>query len=171
MISADSHQNGWSNSVGEAEGVGLVNCGGEMILGCIQWQTSPTYVEAIENMEPDFTAVYGGKMRGNVYNLKQEVQTGYKEKIFSHETSEVLEHLPRAVVQSPPALEGFKIKINQVLSHLVWSYGWPWSQREVGLEISNLNYLVNYFLLTENKSRFWLSALIRKMKSGINDGC
>ena len=58
-------------------------------------------MQAIEKMEPDFTAAHVGKMRGNGHNLEQEVQTGYKEKIFPHEDSEALEQLPKAVAQSP----------------------------------------------------------------------
>lgn len=97
--------------------------GEEVTLGCIQWQPSPPYMEATEKTEPDFTAVPDGKMSGNGHHLKQGVQTGYKEKLFPQEDHGLLEQLPRAVVQSP-ALEGFDIKINQALRHLVSAGGW-----------------------------------------------
>lgn len=99
---------------GEAEGAGLVKHGREMTLGCIQWQTSLMYVEAKEKVETDITAVHGGKMRGSGHSLKQEIQTGYEEKLFPHEDSEVLEQIPVAVVQST-ALEGFKTKISYLV--------------------------------------------------------
>lgn len=121
-------------------------------------------MEILGKTEPQSTAVHGAEMMGTGFSLEQGVQTGYKERIFPYEGKE---QVLGAVMQSP-ALEYFKIKIIKALNNLTCPCDYPWPQWEIELEISNLNYPINHFLLTENRSKFMQPALIERRRSGIN---
>ena len=58
-----------------------------------QMVSSSPYKKLLKKTEPPSSVVHDRRMRNNSHKLKQEVLSGYKEKLFHHEGSEALEYV------------------------------------------------------------------------------
>lgn len=51
------------------------------------------YKKFLKKTEPTSSAVHDRRMRNNNHKLKQQLLSGYKEKLFHHDSSEALEYV------------------------------------------------------------------------------
>lgn len=127
---------GWSTCPGK-KGWGTEACSGWRMDGFEGTQQLPPMPRgrSLRDRARPFTVAHNGMMANKGQKLKQErFRLDTRKNFFPVRT---VRQWNSFRPEQSPALKSFKTRLDQALSDLVWSHGWPCSEKEVGLEASS----------------------------------